>query len=92
MCFICFYDKKYRQYYEVLGDQEMWREAYLIFGLLNEVSLLAPVTYVPKNSLIDDVHIEGLSRNVGHIDLRQQTVNDLANVLIEKIENSLQSN
>ncbi len=49
MCFICFYDEKYRQYYEVLGDQEMWREAYLIFGLLNEVLLLASVTYVPKN-------------------------------------------
>ncbi|KAB2933717.1 MAG: TIR domain-containing protein [Candidatus Contendobacter sp.] len=38
--------------------------------------------------LMDDVHIVGLSQNVGHIDLRRCSVSDLANSLIEKIENS----
>jgi len=35
---------------------------------------------------IDDVAIVGLSSNVGYIDLRRCSVNDLANSLIEKIE------
>lgn len=37
--------------------------------------------------LIDDVHVVGLSQNVGHIDLRRRSVGDLATALIEKIEN-----
>ncbi|MEH6472991.1 MAG: TIR domain-containing protein, partial [Halopseudomonas sp.] len=35
---------------------------------------------------IDDVAIVGLSSNIGHIDLRRCSTNDLANSLIEKIE------
>lgn len=37
--------------------------------------------------LMDDVHIVGISQNVGRIDLRRCTVGDLANSVIEKIEN-----
>jgi hypothetical protein len=36
---------------------------------------------------IDDVTIVGLSSNVAYIDLRRCSTNELANSLIEKIEN-----
>ncbi len=38
--------------------------------------------------ILDDVRVVGLSANIGHIDLRRQSVNDLADALIEKIESS----
>jgi len=37
--------------------------------------------------IMDDVAVVGLSKNVGHIDLRRCQVSDLANSMIEKIEN-----
>lgn len=39
--------------------------------------------------IMDDVHLVGLSMDVGHIDLRRCSVEDVANTLIEKIEQGL---
>lgn len=37
--------------------------------------------------ILDDASVVGLSQNLGHLDLRRCTTMDLANTLIEKIEN-----
>lgn len=57
-------------------ELEVGREAR---GKRTEIYLLPVV--------MDDVHVIGLSQNVGYIDLRRCSVGDLANTMIEKIEN-----
>jgi hypothetical protein len=38
--------------------------------------------------VIDDVHVVGLSRNVGHVDLRKTTLPEAVELLVRKIEES----
>jgi len=36
--------------------------------------------------IVDDVHIVGLSNDIGHVDLRKVTIADAVNLLVRKIE------
>ncbi len=40
---------------------------------------------------IDDVHVVGLSTDVGYLDLRQRSIDEVANILIKKIESVSES-
>ncbi len=41
--------------------------------------------------LIDDVHIVGMSKDVGYLDLRKKSMNEVAEALIRKIESAAAS-
>lgn len=55
-------------------------------AILNSTWLsLAAQTYLLP-IVIDDVHVVGLSRDIGHVDLLQITVEHAAEMIIRKIE------